>query len=164
MPGDDISRHDSFRLAPAPRLALEERTPWIRSISYREIASWRNGGWEQRNNTGRGRRGMWIHGRRCETTGTVEIPISTLRRAQYKATSTRNLQQTSELLAGSRPSRVSSIMYRWLRRDNEVRLLARALTLALLSIIYILTPTIFLRRPWLLVRERKAAESNLIEV
>lgn len=29
VPGDDISRHDSFRLAPAPRLALdEERTPW----------------------------------------------------------------------------------------------------------------------------------------
>jgi len=43
--GDDISRHDSFRLAPASRLALdEESTPWIRSISYREIASRRDGG------------------------------------------------------------------------------------------------------------------------
>lgn len=107
--GDDISRHDSFRLAPAPRLALdEESATWIRSISYREIASRRNGGWGQRNNAGRGRRGVWIHGRGCETTGTVEIPISTLRRAQYRATSTRNLQQTSELLVGPRPSRVSS--------------------------------------------------------
>lgn len=60
-------------------------------------------------------------------------------RAQYRATSTRDLQQTSEPLAnaGLRPSRnVSSITGRWLRRGNEIRLLARVLALTLLSIYF----------------------------
>lgn len=122
VPGDDISRRDSFRLAPAPRLALdEERTPWIRSISYREIASRRNGGRGQRNNTGKGRRGCGCTDAEVKRRVRWKFPISTLYRAQYKATSTRNLQQTSKLLASPNQDCPESTMCRWLRRDNGIR-------------------------------------------
>jgi len=48
VPGDDISRHDSFRLAPATRPALDEKKTRGFDLSAIE-RSLRDDGREQRN-------------------------------------------------------------------------------------------------------------------
>ena len=71
VPGDDISRHDSFRLAPAPRPALDEET---RGFDLSAIErSLRDDGREQRNK-GKEKGGCRHASANVKRRVTVEIP------------------------------------------------------------------------------------------